>query len=375
MNTAKKLLFIVGAFALGGLFLITGLHEFRQSRRLAAEGKTTVARVVDERTVYRSKGRSRYYLTVEFETAAKQFITQEVKVDYSTHSAGSTARSVKVHYLPSDPLVLQAGDAVETRFEDILFGLLFVGAGVVLAVFYKQPATRQELADTTQEHLERLCDASQQYVPVEAKQFKQVDLAFYDRCQQQFETRGFVFLEDVEVVASKPNKSFARTFVRVLISPDRARIASVFSLKPGWMLRVLGAREARVWGVETQFSNNTFVCTDNAEACNALENAPAINVSHLPAASTVEMVAESHDQRLVAHAAANPGAVPVRMNSAADVHRAMELQQQIKAAFRRGHGLSKAELERLGGATNNPVINDLHADLTRRQEQRREDAA
>jgi hypothetical protein len=369
MKTGKKILFIVVAFVFGGLFLVTGIHEFRQSRRLAAEGKTTPARVVDERTEYRSKGRTRYYLTIEFETASKQSITQEVKVDYSTHSAGAAARSVKVHYLPSDPTVLQAGDTVETEFEDIVFGLLFVGGGVVLIVFYKQPASREELADSTQEQLEALCDTNQQYVPADAKQFKQVDLAFYDRCQQQFEARGFGFLEDVEVIASKPNRSFARTFVRVLLSPDRMRIASIFHLKPGWMLRVLGAKDARVWGVETQFSNNTFVCTDNAEACNALENAPAINMSHLPAATTVEMVAESHDKRLVAHAAANPGAVPVRMNSADDVHRAMELQQQIKAAFRRGHGLSKGELERLGGATNNPVINDLHADLTRRQQE------
>ena len=200
-------------------------------------------------------------------------------------------------------------------------------------------------------------------------------MAFYNQCQQRFEARGFAFLEDVEVIAGKPNSNFARTFVRVLISPDRTRIASIFHLKPGWMLRAIGAKEAKVWGVETQFSNSTFVCTDNAEACNALENAPAINVSHLPAISSVDMVVDAHEKRTVAHAALNSGVVPIRMNSTEDVHRAMELQQQIKAAFRRGHGISKAELEKLGGTKNNPVINDLHADLVRRQEQRRQDAA
>jgi len=375
MTRAKKYFAVAIAIVIGGVFLSTGIPEYRASKRLAAEGISVAGKVLDERTVYRTKGRSRYYLTVEFEAGNKETVTKELQVSREIHSAGAAADSVQIHYLADDPSVIQAGPTVEVEWRNAAFGLFFLGCGAFLVVFIKQPINREELADTTAGHVDALCDTNQQYVSADARQFKQVDLSFYDCSQREFEQQGYVFLEDVEVVPSKPNRNFARTFLRVLVNAERTSIATIFHLKPKWILKVLGGKETRVCGLDTQLTDNSFVCTDNAESCNALNNAIAINASHMPACSTVEMIIEAHDERVQAHTVFRADAHPVLMQGSEDVRRSMDLQQRIKAAFRSEAGLSKEELERLAGVKNNPSVNDLHDDLKQQQDQSRREAA
>lgn len=375
MRTIKVVFFALVGFIAGGLVFKGGWREFRETRQLKKEAVTVQAKVVEERTRYRSKGRSRYYLTVEFNTPAGGLVRKETEVNYDTHSQGAADGQVPVHYLPTDPAILRAGPSVSTEFGNMLLGGFILVCGGVSLLYIRQPANRKELAEDTAKSLEALCDAEQQYVAVDGRTFKGVDQNFYDNAQREFESRGFVFLEDIEVIPKKPVKGFAQTFVRLLLSPDRTQVANIFHVKPGFLFRVIGAKEARVCGVDTQMSDNSFVCTDNAESCNALNNAPEINGAHLPAASTVAMILDAHAGRQEAHCVFRAGAAPVRMHSSEDVRRSMELQNRIKAVFRQQNGLSKEELERLAGEKNNEVVNNLHSDLERHREQSRRDAA
>ncbi len=242
MKRSKKYFAVAIAIVMGGIFLSTGIGEYRESKRLATKGVSAVAKMLDERTFYRSKGRSRYYLTVEFETRSKETVTRELQVSREIHSAGVAADSVRIHYLPDHLGVIQAGPEVQIQWTNLAIGIFFLGSGALLMVFHNQPTSRKELVDATAEHVEVLCDTNQQYVAADAREFKQVALAFYDRSQREFEEHGFVFLEDVEVIPSKPNKSFARTFLRVLVNAERTSIATIFHLKP----RLSAA--ARKWG-------------------------------------------------------------------------------------------------------------------------------
>lgn len=166
---------------------------------------------------------------------------------------------------------------------------------------------------------------------VNGKTFTGVDRNFYDAAQREFESHGFVFLEDMEVIARQPAKGLTRTFVRLMLSPDRTRVANIFHVKPGLLLKTLGTREARVIGVDTQMSDNSFVCTDTAETCNALNSPPDINSAHLPASSSVEAVLTAHAHRVETHAVFRAAAVPVKMHGSEDVRRSLELQNRIKA--------------------------------------------
>ena len=131
MSTAKRILLGFAAILLGGVLLFNGVREYRQSRQLQTEGQSVTAKVVDERTVHRTKGRSRYYLTVEFETEDRQAVTRELKVSRSTHTDGVAARSIKVHFLPNDLSVIQGGLSVEIPWIALPLGLLILGGGVL----------------------------------------------------------------------------------------------------------------------------------------------------------------------------------------------------------------------------------------------------
>lgn len=375
MRIAKVLFFALVGLVAGGFLFTSGYREFSETRQLQRNGATIEAKVLDERTRYRGKGRTRYFLTVEFQTPERAQVTQEAEVDYDTHAQGAAQGHVLVHYLPADPTILRAGQTVATEFGNMLLGVFIVGCGGVSLLFIRQPSNRKELAEDTAKHLESLCDAEQRYVTVDGKSFTGVDQTFYDTAQREFESHGFVFLEDMEVIASKPTKGLTRTFVRLLLSPDRTRVANIFHVKPGVLLKTLGAKDARVIGVDTQMSDNSFVCTDTAESCNALNSPPDINSSHLPAASNVETVLTAHAHRVETQAVFRAGAAPVKMYNSEDVRRSMELQTRIKAEYRQQVGLSKEELERLAGSKNNPVVDDLHADLERQRDQSRRDAA
>lgn len=375
MRTAKALLFALAGLVAGGLVFHSGLRKFQETRALKREGATVEAKVIEERTRYRSKGRTRYYLTVEFQAANRQTVQKETEVDYDTHSQGAAQGVVSVHYLTSNPEILRAGPTVETEFGDLLLGGFIIACGIGSFLFMRRPETREELAEETVQNLESLCDADHQLVPVDGRKFAGVDQQFYDASQSEFESYGFVFLSDIEVIPTKPVKGMTRTFVRLLLSPDRTRVANIFHVRPGFFLRMLGAKDARVCGVDTQMSDNSFVCTDNAETCNALDNPPEINGAHLPSTSSVETILSAHANRIEAHGIFRANARPVAMQGSEDVLRSMQLQNRIKAAYRQQNGLSKAELERLAGEKNSEVVNNLHADLERHRVQSRRDAA
>ena len=139
MKTGKKVFGVVAALVIGVFVLILGIKEFRDSRRLRAENKGVTAQVLDHRTAYRSKGRTRYYLTVEFRTEQNQTIRKEVQVDQDTQSAGKAAKAISVHYLPSDPEIFQAGETVELRWYNLAIGSVILICGLVGIVSFRRP--------------------------------------------------------------------------------------------------------------------------------------------------------------------------------------------------------------------------------------------
>src|SRR5262245_43487284 len=128
MKTGKKLFGIIAALLIGAFLLWDGIKDFRNSRRLKADHKTAVGKVIDERTVYSRKGRTRYYLTVQFQTEQNQSVTREVRVDSDVHRAGASSGSANVYYLPSDPQICQAGNEIETEWTNMAIGSLILFA-------------------------------------------------------------------------------------------------------------------------------------------------------------------------------------------------------------------------------------------------------
>lgn len=132
MSKAKKILVVGGAFVLGTVLLVAGWLDFRNSKRLAAEGKAVSADVVGKDIERGRRGRKSYYVNVEFKTDSGP-AAQRVRVNSSQYDSAQPGGTVPVHYLPDNPSVCQVGDKVETEWSGMLVGL---GAWVVGAFLF-----------------------------------------------------------------------------------------------------------------------------------------------------------------------------------------------------------------------------------------------
>jgi hypothetical protein len=134
MSKAKDLFFFVILAGIGAILVVGGFKEFRNSKRLIAEGKSTVGNVVDSEERRGRRGRRSCYLTVAFQTAEQQAVTRKVRVSRSVYNGGTQAGTVKVHYLSSNPSVCQFGEKVAVKYGTMVWGFLALGGSSFLLI-------------------------------------------------------------------------------------------------------------------------------------------------------------------------------------------------------------------------------------------------
>src|SRR6266849_7910602 len=110
----KRTFWIGFALVAGSWFIWSGVKSYQSNNRLAAEGKDTPAQVLEGKIQYRSKGANRYYLTVQFQTAAGQPAQRRVQVNRGEYLKDSPGRTVTLRYLPSDPAICAIGAPAAT---------------------------------------------------------------------------------------------------------------------------------------------------------------------------------------------------------------------------------------------------------------------
>ena len=363
----KKVLSITGLLVMGVVFIFVGSKELVHSRQLVALGKTATAKVLDgEDDVSGRFHTHTYYLQVRFRPENGSTISPRIEVSKDVYQSVPIGSTVKVHYLPEDPTICQAGETVETRFGKLLWGIGFLlGAGYLL-LFFQQPADQKEAVERLGESVKTLSITQFEYVSVDAAKFKHLDLAFYDNGRRHLEALGYCCLDDQENVTLR-RRSGISTFIRILLSRDQTTMADFYHFIPRFTLRILGAKQAKVLDLETWFSDGSFVCTSNAGMAGKLESPPAIDALRLPVGTTWDTLLQAHQNRVAKHLASHPGVEAVKLMGLADVRRAQDEQQRIKAEFRKRIGLSKAELERFAG-TSGREVDRLHDALVEHRE-------
>jgi hypothetical protein len=63
---------------------------------------------------------------------------------------------------------------------------------------------------------------------------------------------------------------------------------------------------------------------------------------------TWDVMFETHERRVKKYIESHAEAQPIVLNGIEDIRHVFDEMQRIKSAFRKRHGLSKSELERLG---------------------------
>jgi hypothetical protein len=373
MAKFKKVIAIVALFIIGPGFIYWGTCELLNSRKLKDHGKTTIG-IATEKSIHRRRFSMDYYVTAQFRTESGQTFTERFDVSEKEYDRVESDPAVKVHYLPEDPKICAAGETVKMKFSNILWGLVFLGGAVYLVLYFKQPIDGHEAAEQVAASVGQLCIGKYEYGPAEARRFPHLDLAWLDASRQKLESLGFGFLQDMENLTFSRSNKGPKTFLRMHLGRNGTAMAALYHLKQGFLLRMIGAKEARVLDVETEFSNGQWVCTGNAEAAGALQSPPGVDTLQLPAGTPIEAVVQAHDARMAKFMARCPEARPVRMGSIEDSLRAQDRLQEIKATFRRGHGISKTELENIAGMKG-AELNTIQAEAQRLHEQRSSRAA
>jgi hypothetical protein len=128
----RGILLLLAGLIGGPALIVTGIGQYKDSKRLLAEAKATTAFVMKGEQTRSRKGRRNYYLTVLFKPEQGDAVTKRVSVGSDLYSQAVNDKVVKVNYLPSDPGIFQLGEKVETRTSSMITGslLLFAALGV-----------------------------------------------------------------------------------------------------------------------------------------------------------------------------------------------------------------------------------------------------
>jgi hypothetical protein len=141
----RTILFLLAALIGGPVLIVSGVREYQNSKKLAANGKTTNAAVVDAiETVTRKYRGHRYYLVVKYQPEGAQAYTKKLAVSHEAYDQGLAARTVQIHYLPSDPNIAQLGEKVEIRTGGMTTGALLLFGGLAVGAYLWVSRSRDE---------------------------------------------------------------------------------------------------------------------------------------------------------------------------------------------------------------------------------------
>lgn len=352
----KKILAFSVGIIIGIILTVAGYHDLRDSKRLAAEGKSTVGKVTHHYSYKPRRGSRKYYVTVAFETDKKEGLEQEVRVSSSTYDHATGSGTVTVHYLPSDPEVMQAGSKIELQYGGLVTGLLIFIFSAGTWIFYR--GTTMVIA----RKVNALCEQQGEYRAVDPQAFKKLDLGFYDYVRREMEARSYRFLEDTEQARQGRGEG---VFFRTLVGPDNATLGVCYHMKVPAFLRMLGAKDAKVVEFYTAFNNGHYVITSNADAAGKLDYPAVMDTRWLADGTALPLVQREHEKHLASFREKHAGVEPVPIGSASDMHRMQHDLDRIKSEFRKSHGLSKAELQRIAGEDGGEAMTILHQDVAK----------
>jgi hypothetical protein len=135
----------------GGVFLVVGILDLRETQRLLAEGELARGKVIGR---HWSGRKSRpYSLDVELQTRAGARVTMAESVGRGRYERTKPGDTVPLHYLPSDPSVMKIGAKPQPDPVWFVMSLgLFIAAGAYYLVGKRREALQS--VQTAPSHLD-----------------------------------------------------------------------------------------------------------------------------------------------------------------------------------------------------------------------------
>lgn len=193
-------------------------------------------------------------------------------------------------------------------------------------------------------------------VPIDEKDFGHLALSEYKFFRDTMEAEGFKYLADLEIleVSNSPTSVIARTMIRSLISNDGAIATNYYQVMPNIFRRLklllrgiinlrwiaapknfMHAMKTRhCIDFETEFSDDTFLITTNAETAGLISGPPTIENHFFPYGTPYTVLLKAHRARLQVILHNNQGLSPKAHQSLPDILQMQKRQNAQKMAHR-----------------------------------------
>src|SRR2546421_5339447 len=224
----RTIIIAVIACVLGPWMLWSGSRDYQTSKRLAAEGRTTNAHVVDRSITTSSRGVNRYYLNVQFLTDAGRFMGGKVQVNQGEYQKATAGGTVALRYLPSDPKVCAVGKSVPAWRGKLMSGSFLLLSGCALAMLGRSRLNTRKAAEKVAASVGALCESEYKYASVNPNDFRHLDLSWYDTTQRWMEEKGFALLGNEENLTFQRTSKGNRTLLRTMLGRDGTSLAYVY---------------------------------------------------------------------------------------------------------------------------------------------------
>ena len=251
-----------------------------------------------------------------------------------------------------------------------------IGAAVIwLGLWWLTRHIPTETADAADDivRMQKALYAQQhEYRVVQPREFRDVDIAFYDQTQQIFEREQFRFLADIEDVTATREFPKMRTFLRLMTGDSGTIQAAIYHLKMRGFLRVLQMvgvlpKHIKTVDLESEMSDGSFIVTANAEGVDTTGAVPRVaRFLHPRDTPPLELLA-LHREQIQQACRREPGLTPVRVNTLDELIASQHRLQAIKNAHKASIGYMDAkELRQIAGE-DSPAVRELAAEFERRR--------
>jgi hypothetical protein len=178
--------------------------------------------------------------------------------------------------------------------------------------------------------------------PVQAGDFTHLDLGFYQGFTDALYRCDFAYAGDYEMTSLRI-PGVQRTFVRTMMSPDRAVLAACFHVlaEPGTQLSPELAN-CRGLNFETEFVDGSFVVTANLPSAAHFDHGHDIDQQTF-AELSLEALGQRHYERVAAHCHARQ-TCQVLLRSVDELHAMQTRLTDLKRRMRPAEGISHQEL-------------------------------
>lgn len=174
-----------------------------------------------------------------------------------------------------------------------------------------------------------------EYQAVNADDFSNLNLKYYNRTAKKLKSKGFTVLGDIEDLTLSRVQPQFRTFIRCLANKDGTIGAGIFYLCNIECPKILhltnSALSTKVIDLQTEFSNGCFLLTTNATE--TLSTTPRILVEYLTSDMGAVELLETHKKRVEEYLAKNSKIHAIPIHSLEEVIDSANRQNMIFSAY------------------------------------------